>query len=223
MKKSLLKVLAVGLLIGVSQNIIAQTDNSEKVYRYEVWEGEGKSEADRRIVAVYIFDSYNDFLKFKEYQSKDGWLYGMGEATGNPNRKKAILIKREAQDAAYDQIAGQLFRIVQRIHWDYNHEGHSDELNLDDLDWEDGFYSYISGVLPQASMQFAYKIEKTPEMVTYVVGVGIDMKKAQELAEKAKEKAIQAAIDEQLRNNGMYDSKKREEMKKDKRDFHNGK
>lgn len=146
---------------------------------------------------VLIYDSYNDYELSKQFQSKEkkDWLFAQGEASGNLSEASASYIKDEAQEAAYSQLAGQLERKVSKVHKHVRIIGQRDGMNRNDHTWKDGFISTLKGQLPQASMQFAYKIEQGNGNITYIVGVGVDMKKAMLISKKLMDEDAKAAGD----------------------------
>lgn len=149
---------------------------------------------------VLIYDTYNDYELSKQFQTKEkkGWLFAQGEATGNINDESAAYIKDEAQEAAYSQLAGQLAREVGKVHKHVRVKGKRDGMNRNDHTWKDGFASKLKGKLPQASMQFAYKIEQGNGNITYVVGVAVDMKKAELISQKLMDEDAKAAADAEM-------------------------
>lgn len=129
------------------------------------------------VIGYRLWDTPNDKKICNDFQTGKGWLYGTGEATGNLNETTETYIKREAQDAAIEQLAGQLAKTVQKFHQDVRTKGTRDGLSRDDKTWQDGMKYQIKGDLPQASVQYSYKIKKGDDnIITYVVGIGIDMK-----------------------------------------------
>ena len=135
--------------------------------------------ANGRHVETRVWESDIDYNTYQKHQQpKDGWLYGVGRATANPADKSEAYIKREAQDAALDQIIGLMQKKVQKFHQDVRTEGTRDGLTRDDKTWQDGMKYQIKGELPNAGFQYSYRIDNPNGTVTYVVGIGIDIKKA---------------------------------------------
>lgn len=180
MKSSLKKVCAVVVFFGAALCGFAQGRGVayvEDVYATDAY-------GQRVVIEQRIWDSLGDYNLSKEFQTKEGWLYGVGEASGNVNNEGAILIKREAQEAAFDQVAGQLSRSVERVHQDFRNRGQRDGLNQNDFSVQEAARAKIKGELPQASKQYCYKIDRGNGNVTYVVGVGINMNRARAIANK---------------------------------------
>ncbi len=188
MRKSLLKSLAVGVLISASLSVSAQ--NREVLpesyvggpYVVSIFGPTGQP------VRTCIYDTKNDYELSKKFQTQKGWLYGHGEASKRSYDETSEHVKRRAQNAAFEQIAGQMERDVEGFVEDVNISGSWDGYSRNDNVSKDGVRQRFMAKLPQASMQYSYRYTKNG--VEYiVVGVGIDMEKAKKEYEQAQRDA----------------------------------
>lgn len=163
--KNLIKLCTVMVFISSSIIGFAQRNSTNNAHGYRVETPEG----------VKYFDSENDWNVWKRFnEHKTGWIYGTGEATGDLNETTETELRREAQDAAIDQVAGQLARRISKIHKDMRTKGKRAGRTRDDAILQDGMMYQIKAELPEVTEQYCYKINKHGNTVTYVVGVGID-------------------------------------------------
>ena len=155
--------------------------------------------ANGRHLETRVWESDIDYNTYQKHQQpKDGWLYGVGRATANPADKSEAYIKREAQDAALDQIIGLMQKKVQKFHQDVRTEGTRDGLTRDDKTWQDGMKYQIKGELPRVGFQYSYRIDNPNGTVTYVVGIGIDMDKADRIEKGLQDDATKADGEREL-------------------------
>ena len=131
--------------------------------------------ANGRHLETRVWESDVDYNIYQQHkQPKDGWLYGVGRATDKiVNSNSEDWIKRDAQKAAYAQIAGQLERDVTLITEDHRISGVSDGLVRVDASSEGGMQSITKGKISKAGFQYSYRIDNPDGTITYVVGVGI--------------------------------------------------
>lgn len=188
MKKSLLKVFAVGMVICSSFSVSAQ--NREVLpesyvggpFVVSVIGPTGHP------VITCIYDTKNDYDLSKKFQTQEGWLYGHGEAYKTSSKETTAHVKRRAQNAAFEQILGQLERDGEGFVEDVNISGTWDGYDRNDNISKDGVRQRFMGKLPKASMQYSYRYTKNG--VEYiVVGVGINIEKARREYEQAQKDA----------------------------------
>ena len=171
-------------ICGTAQTTSKQ-DNSNFYYAgsqyvQEIYRGEG---ANKQIVQRRFWDSKGDYDNFTNWNNNTDLIYGVGEASGKAN--EGGYIKREAQDLAYDQIAGQLKRQISKFHEDMRIRGENNGNQRNDNTITDGVSSITQEDLPPAVMQYCYHYQSGGESV-YVVGVAIsrsDLKKMNEKKE----------------------------------------
>lgn len=169
-------LFAMIILQGMESDCMAQT--TRRTITKETYVEEVFHEGTSQLLETRIWDSFNDYKIGKELKTSDGWICGWGEATGNIYDREVAGrdLKRTAQNAAYDQIAGQMEREIVAYHKDRRVIGTHNGRKIEDQISDEGFQSKIKGRLPSASKSCSYRINRKNGTVTVVVGIGIDMK-----------------------------------------------